>query len=261
MRPAAIAIALLVAVWRAGAQAPEPLPEALDADGRGRARLRRACARHRLERCLPRVLRPERGRIRRRSARIGARADRQESRPAQGSAIDLGAALRRRRRQRRARLSHRSGAQRARLTRRRQTPPFELRLDVEAAADGSFKVVMDVGINTPSAVPFASRLLRAPHKNRFTGDYDDSTPPLGTADEAAEQRAEDQPAERLPAAPRRGRSLPSTEPDAHRRGAGRDQVARVAAGRSRAPTRGSPKWRAPATSATPGARSRLRRGR
>ena len=29
MRPAAIAIALLVAVWRAGAQVPEPLPEAL----------------------------------------------------------------------------------------------------------------------------------------------------------------------------------------------------------------------------------------
>jgi ketosteroid isomerase-like protein len=49
--------------------------------------------------------------------------------------------------------------------------------------DGSFKVVMDVGINTPSAVPFAAGFVRAPHKNRFTGDYDDSTPPLGTADE------------------------------------------------------------------------------
>ena len=49
--------------------------------------------------------------------------------------------------------------------------------------DGSFKVVMDVGINTPSAVPFPAGFTRAPHKNRFTGDYDDSTPPLGTADE------------------------------------------------------------------------------
>jgi ketosteroid isomerase-like protein len=49
--------------------------------------------------------------------------------------------------------------------------------------DGTFKVVMDVGINTPSAVPFPSGFTRAPHKRRFTGDYDDSTPPLGTADE------------------------------------------------------------------------------
>jgi ketosteroid isomerase-like protein len=49
--------------------------------------------------------------------------------------------------------------------------------------DGSFKVVMDVGVNTPSAVPFPTGFARAPHKNRFTGDYDDSTPPLGTADE------------------------------------------------------------------------------
>lgn len=49
--------------------------------------------------------------------------------------------------------------------------------------DGSFKVVMDVGVNTPSAVPFPAGFTRAPHDNRFTGDYDDSTPPLGTADE------------------------------------------------------------------------------
>jgi ketosteroid isomerase-like protein len=49
--------------------------------------------------------------------------------------------------------------------------------------DGAFKVVMDVGINTPSAVPFPAGFTRAPQKNRFTGDYDESTPPLGTADE------------------------------------------------------------------------------
>ena len=49
--------------------------------------------------------------------------------------------------------------------------------------DGSFKVVMDVGIQTPGPVPFPPGFTRAPHKNRFTGDYDDSTPPLGAADE------------------------------------------------------------------------------
>ncbi len=48
--------------------------------------------------------------------------------------------------------------------------------------DGSFKVVMDVGINTPGPVSFAPGFTRAPQANRFTGDYDDTTPPLGTAD-------------------------------------------------------------------------------
>lgn len=48
--------------------------------------------------------------------------------------------------------------------------------------DGSFKVVMDAGINTPGPVAFAPGFTRAPQKNRFTGDYDETTPPLGTAD-------------------------------------------------------------------------------
>ena len=48
--------------------------------------------------------------------------------------------------------------------------------------DGSFKVVMDVGTQTPGPVPYAAGFTRAPHANRFTGDYDDTTPPLGTAD-------------------------------------------------------------------------------
>jgi ketosteroid isomerase-like protein len=48
--------------------------------------------------------------------------------------------------------------------------------------DGSFKVVMDVGVQTPSAVPFPPGFTRAPNRNRFTGDYDDSMPPLGAAD-------------------------------------------------------------------------------
>jgi len=48
--------------------------------------------------------------------------------------------------------------------------------------DGSFKVVMDVGIDTPGPVSFAPGFTRAPQANRFTGDYDETTPPLGTAD-------------------------------------------------------------------------------
>ena len=48
--------------------------------------------------------------------------------------------------------------------------------------EGSFKVVMDVGIDTPGPVTFAPGFVRAPQKNRFTGDYDETTPPLGTAD-------------------------------------------------------------------------------
>lgn len=48
--------------------------------------------------------------------------------------------------------------------------------------DGSFKVVMDAGIPTPGPVPFAPGFTRAPQARRFTGDYDDTTPPLGTAD-------------------------------------------------------------------------------
>jgi ketosteroid isomerase-like protein len=48
--------------------------------------------------------------------------------------------------------------------------------------DGTFKVVMDVGVDTPSAVPFAPGFTRAASADRFTGDYDDTTPPLAAAD-------------------------------------------------------------------------------
>jgi ketosteroid isomerase-like protein len=47
--------------------------------------------------------------------------------------------------------------------------------------DGWFKVVMDFGVTTPQPVPFAAGFTRAPG-NRFTGDYDDTTPPLSAAD-------------------------------------------------------------------------------
>ena len=47
--------------------------------------------------------------------------------------------------------------------------------------DGSFKVVMDFGVTTPQPVPFPAGFTRPPG-NRFTGDYDDTTPPLSAAD-------------------------------------------------------------------------------
>jgi ketosteroid isomerase-like protein len=47
---------------------------------------------------------------------------------------------------------------------------------------GAFKVVIDVGVNTPAAVAFAPGFTRAASDNRFTGDYDDTTPPLSAAD-------------------------------------------------------------------------------
>ena len=48
--------------------------------------------------------------------------------------------------------------------------------------DGRFKVVMDFGIPTPGPVSFATAFTRAPSATRFTGDYDDTTPPLSAAD-------------------------------------------------------------------------------
>jgi ketosteroid isomerase-like protein len=48
--------------------------------------------------------------------------------------------------------------------------------------NGTFKVILDVGVPTPQAVPFAPGVQRAPSANRFTGDYDDRTPPLSAAD-------------------------------------------------------------------------------
>jgi ketosteroid isomerase-like protein len=48
--------------------------------------------------------------------------------------------------------------------------------------NGSFKVILDVGVPTPKPVPFAPGVQRAPAANRFTGDYDDTTPPLSAAD-------------------------------------------------------------------------------
>lgn len=48
--------------------------------------------------------------------------------------------------------------------------------------DGVFRVVMDVGVPTPREASFPPGFTRAPHASRFTGDYDERTPPLGAAD-------------------------------------------------------------------------------
>lgn len=48
--------------------------------------------------------------------------------------------------------------------------------------NGSYRVVMDVGVPTPSAVSFPPGLTRPAYTGRFSGDYDDTTPPLGNAD-------------------------------------------------------------------------------
>jgi ketosteroid isomerase-like protein len=48
--------------------------------------------------------------------------------------------------------------------------------------DGTFKVVLDVGVPTPRAAAFSPGLERAALNNRFSGDYDDRTPPLAAAD-------------------------------------------------------------------------------
>ncbi|HZI77895.1 MAG TPA: hypothetical protein VFD69_00205 [Vicinamibacterales bacterium] len=48
--------------------------------------------------------------------------------------------------------------------------------------DGTFRVLVDLGVTTPRAATFAEGFTRAPAANRFTGDLSDRTPPLGVAD-------------------------------------------------------------------------------
>jgi ketosteroid isomerase-like protein len=50
--------------------------------------------------------------------------------------------------------------------------------------NGAFRVVMDVGVLLPSAAPFATGFTRPGTPARFTGDYDETTPPLANADGA-----------------------------------------------------------------------------
>jgi hypothetical protein len=48
--------------------------------------------------------------------------------------------------------------------------------------DGTFRVVIDVGVTTPRAATFVDGFTRAPAANRFAGDLSERTPPLATAD-------------------------------------------------------------------------------
>lgn len=48
--------------------------------------------------------------------------------------------------------------------------------------DGSFKVVLDLGVPTPRAVPFGAGFTRASHARRFNGAITEQMPTLGAAD-------------------------------------------------------------------------------
>jgi ketosteroid isomerase-like protein len=48
--------------------------------------------------------------------------------------------------------------------------------------NGLFRVALNIGTPTPAAPAFPGEFTRAPHDNRFTGDYDERTPPLAVAD-------------------------------------------------------------------------------
>jgi ketosteroid isomerase-like protein len=48
--------------------------------------------------------------------------------------------------------------------------------------NGNYLVLLDVGTPTPGPVSFAPGFMRAPHANRFNGDFDERTPPLSAAD-------------------------------------------------------------------------------
>lgn len=60
--------------------------------------------------------------------------------------------------------------------------------------NGSFRVVMDVGIPVPSAAPFAPGFARPAAAARFSGDYDENSPPLGNADAALNSALRSSPA-------------------------------------------------------------------
>ncbi len=184
MRPAVIAIALLVvAVWRAGAQVPEPLPESLtQMIETERAFAARALVvgwkNAFLDYFSPAAVGFADGQPGSAREQIGKNPDPPKDlqliwEPRFGDVAASGE------------LGYLTGPVRnVRASRDGGRPRFSNYASVwKRQKDGSFKGVMDVGVNTPSAVPFPTGFTRAPHQNRFTGDYDESTPPLGTADE------------------------------------------------------------------------------
>jgi ketosteroid isomerase-like protein len=183
MRPAFIAIALFVVVWRAGAQAPEPLPESLtqmiEAERAFAARALVVGWKDAfLDYFSPAAVGFADGQPGSAREQVAKNPDPPKDlqliwEPRFGDIAASGE------------LGYLTGPVRnVRASRDGGKPRFSNYASVwKRQKDGSFKVVMDVGVNTPSAVPFPAGFTRAPHKKRFTGDYDDSTPPLGTADE------------------------------------------------------------------------------
>ena len=183
MRPAVITIALLVAVWRTGAQAPEALPEALtqmiESERAFAARALVVGSKDAfLEYFSPAAVGFADGQPGSAREQIAKNPDPPKDlqliwEPRFGDVAASGE------------LGYLTGPVRnVRASRDGGRPRFSNYASVwKRQKDGSFKVVMDVGVNTPSAVPFPTGFTRAPHQNRFTGDYDESTPPLGTADE------------------------------------------------------------------------------
>jgi ketosteroid isomerase-like protein len=183
MRSAAVAIALLVGVWRIGAQTPEPLPESLTQ----MMETERAFAARALvigwkdaflEYFAASAVGFAEGQPGSAREQIAKNPDPPKDlqriwEPRYGDVAASGE------------LGYLTGPVRnIRASRDGGKPRFSNYASVwKRQRDGTFKVVMDVGINTPNAVPFPEGFTRAPHKNRFTGDYDDTTPPLGTADE------------------------------------------------------------------------------
>jgi ketosteroid isomerase-like protein len=183
MRPAAIVLALVIAGWRTSAQAPEPLPESLtqmiEAERAFAARaLVIGWKDAFLEYFSPTAVGFAEGKPGLAREQIATNPDPPKDlqliwEPRYGDVAASGE------------LGYLTGPVRnVRASRDGGKPRFSNYASVwKRQKDGSFKVVMDVGINTPSAVPFPAGFTRAPHKNRFTGDYDDTTPPLKTADE------------------------------------------------------------------------------
>jgi ketosteroid isomerase-like protein len=183
MRPVLVAIALLVVVWRTGAQTPESLPEALtqmiEAERAFAARaLVIGWKDAFLEYFSVSAIGFDQGKPGSAREQLAKAPDPPKDlqliwEPRYGDVAASGE------------LGYLTGPVRnIRASRDGGKPRFSNYASVwKRQKDGAFKVVMDVGINTPSAVPFPEGFTRAPQKNRFTGDYDDSTAPLGTADE------------------------------------------------------------------------------
>ena len=189
----------------------------------------------------------------RRPGRARARPTGQGSRPAARSPADLGASIRRHLRQRRSRLPHRPRSERPRLTGRRQAALFELHERLEAATrrlvqgrDGRRHQYARTG-------DLCTGFTRAPQANRFTGDYDDTTPPLGAADGLLNAEIAARSGARLSTQPDHIRAAPSSEHDAHRGRQADPAVAGHTAGIQPRRIRASPRRRGPAISATPGA--------